>query len=403
MNDLDAQAQLYIGIFDRLRIKDSISRERVFKTVLALQTKRDEILRQLEPNRPKSYRILAKIQQDITNSFRMNSLDDYRKIDRLFINLTEIINHSKESDTKESLTNKISQEISKVAKTISPSRVRLIYQLEDLSKYLLAWSDKAIEESSHEDSIDNLRRERNELANSFNKLFIESWNKDQEVAKKSQTIGNLEDTINRLCSQTSSAKQELNQALDLSHQKQAQLDTANKHIDDLRAENSNLQYKVNTLNHQIEQLLKKQSTFEQQTQKLYQQLREANGKSYSSSSSLSELQAQLLQVRQERDRLKSQIKDLRDQINTLVDERFAGSTILGERRRSLSGKYIGNLSDPRTKYHFNVDCPNWWSLIGQYLYGGKANGSGKEIVSSDSSRPFREAGLLACEKCRELG
>lgn len=64
--------------------------------------------------------------------------------------------------------------------------------------------------------------------------------------------------------------------------------------------------------------------------------------------------------------------------------------------KALNGAYIGNLSEPTRRYHFNRKCPHWRSLAGNYVL--KIDMS-QEIVSRKTPDIFRENGMHECGDC----
>uniref|UniRef100_A0ACD5GYC4 Uncharacterized protein n=1 Tax=Desertifilum tharense IPPAS B-1220 TaxID=1781255 RepID=A0ACD5GYC4_9CYAN len=65
LNNLESQAWLYKGILERLGTDPSANHEKIARTLEALEYKRSEILQELEPRRPRSYRVLAGLQDSI--------------------------------------------------------------------------------------------------------------------------------------------------------------------------------------------------------------------------------------------------------------------------------------------------------------------------------------------------
>jgi hypothetical protein len=63
----------------------------------------------------------------------------------------------------------------------------------------------------------------------------------------------------------------------------------------------------------------------------------------------------------------------------------------------LKGEYIGNLSDPKAKYHFDRKCNHWKMLVGEYVLGLDQS---REIVSS-STPTFFFGKLEECDRCAE--
>ncbi|MEA5449076.1 hypothetical protein VB780_10885 [Leptolyngbya sp. CCNP1308] len=88
------------------------------------------------------------------------------------------------------------------------------------------------------------------------------------------------------------------------------------------------------------------------------------------------------------------IRDIRQrdmEIDQLRDELGKYSEI-----KALNGEYIGNLSEPTRRYHFNRKCPHWKSLAGNYVLKMDIS---QEIVSRRTPDIFRENGMHECGDC----
>jgi hypothetical protein len=87
LNNLESQAWLYEGILERLGADPSANHEKIARTLEALEYKRSEILQELEPRKPRSYQVLAGL-QDFTRAFLASQAEkDYEQLQKIVTNL----------------------------------------------------------------------------------------------------------------------------------------------------------------------------------------------------------------------------------------------------------------------------------------------------------------------------
>lgn len=119
-------------------------------------------------------------------------------------------------------------------------------------------------------------------------------------------------------------------------------------------------YKVEALLYEI--LLKEQSSPEQQNTSYDQE---------------NNLRRELFQKQAE-------IKELNDRIDRYSEIRLP------------NGRYYGNLSDSKAKYHFNPKCTFWKMLVGDYMLNLDPS---REIVNSKDPYFFTERNMDPCDRC----
>ena len=64
--------------------------------------------------------------------------------------------------------------------------------------------------------------------------------------------------------------------------------------------------------------------------------------------------------------------------------------------RYLDGEYIGNTSNPESKFHSQKKCQHWRALAFEYMLYDELN---REIISSSDDLPFVSRGMQPCEFC----
>jgi len=93
---------------------------------------------------------------------------------------------------------------------------------------------------------------------------------------------------------------------------------------------------------------------------------------------------------------KQESKELNKRLNDLVEKNFLGISP-GKRIRSLEGRFIGNTEKPSNKFHFDFDCPHYWSYVGQYLYSSDPKSN--SIITCENPSRLERAGLEPCSIC----
>jgi hypothetical protein len=176
LNNLESQAWLYKGILERLGANPSANHEKIAKTLEALEYKRSEILQELEPRRPRSYRVLAEIQDSARDFLASQAEKDYEQLERIITNLVLFASSRQPSQViLTEVINKLAVEIAQSSNQISPYRLRLAYKLDELMKAissrLILGSTSSKTDSDYQLLVNELRARINLLSNQFDNLL----------------------------------------------------------------------------------------------------------------------------------------------------------------------------------------------------------------------------------------
>ncbi|MGB3642149.1 MAG: hypothetical protein WBA39_31905 [Rivularia sp. (in: cyanobacteria)] len=351
LNKLESQAWLYSEVIQILSVNTSESHQRIAKTIEALEQKRSEILEELEPRRLEKYQIIVRIKNFYQSIFLSQAEKDYRKIEEIINKLNNYINNSQASEEIfEDLFNRLIRYREQNAKYISPYRLRLLYKIEDLIKnsylkYITELEDDEGEQKSH-NLREELRSQIKTIAEQFNKLLEDNHQKVNELEFQSQNIHRANNIINDLRLEKVSLRQEL---------------------DNLISVNRTNQNQIEKLNQNLKKAITRQSELQSQ--------REMG-------------ERRLQQVSEDNRRKQKEIEQLNDQIYNQSQEK----------PRKLSGKYIGNLSNKESKFHFNESCRDWKSLALEYMMYDDET---RDIKCSSSPQIFKNAGLEECSNCNK--
>ncbi len=347
LNNLDAQAWLYIGILERLSTNKAGSNIRIAKTIEALKQKKSEVLDELEPRRPEKYRTLARVQNFLENITLSKAQKDFIEIEEIINRLIWTVKSSQPSETLiQDLIERLSIETVRKADRISPYRLRLMYKIAELMndisiKDISQFSNSKLEDIN-KSIIDELNKQKNILSKGFHKLLKEKYEMQQKLEIYSETLNRLNRVISERESELKVLREELEKYTRLNRDKQNQLINLNTELVNINQNLLKLQSQEYFLRERINQLI----------QDINQKQNEIN-------------------------KLNSKINKY-SQINI------------------LTGDYIGNLSNKTSKYHFNQKCPDWKMLVGEYVL--RLDGS-REIISSNSPGVFMRQGLEACDVC----
>ncbi|WP_445244908.1 hypothetical protein [Microcoleus sp. OTE_8_concoct_300] len=203
LNNLESQAWLYEGILERLGADPSANHERIARTLEALEYKRSELLQELEPRRPRKYRILTGIQDAARVLLASQAEKDYEQLQKIVTNLV-IFTRSREPSQiilSEAIT-KLAAEIGQNANQISPYRLRLAYKIEELIRVLSAklvlGDDGSIADINNQSIINELQSRINLLSKEFNNLLRAKQENTNEINGRITENYNLTKTISSL-------------------------------------------------------------------------------------------------------------------------------------------------------------------------------------------------------------
>ncbi|MEP0754293.1 hypothetical protein NDA03_18910 [Trichocoleus sp. Lan] len=351
LNNLDSQAWLYLGVLERLGTRKAESHERIAKTIEALRQKKGEIQDELKPRRPEKYHALEKLKARTQDIFAfipsIQAKRDFEHIEKI---INELILSNKNKQPSKTVIQDVLEELSlrtsRNASKISPARLGLVYRVEEL---LYSISQKQISnlnrselDELNEKFVNELKDQRDILSKEFNKLLSDKYAKQQELEIYSIKLDNL----NKEIAERESALSRLQGKIE----KYIQLEQVN-------------QNKINNLNSKLNELNRK----------------------------LLELEAQKKTWTAQKSRLIQDLNQEQQNVNKLNTQLSKYSQI-----RIMNGKYIGNLSDKSSKYHFEQKCNHWKMLVGDYVL--RLDDS-RQIVSSSTPTVFLREGLGECEVC----
>ena len=238
----------------------------------------------------------------------------------------------------------------KNARYISPYRLRLLYKIEDLiqnsySKYRTESEDDEGRQKSH-NLRDELRSQINILAEQFNQVLEDNRYKVNKLENQNQKIDRANNIINSLRVEKVSLSQQ---------------------VDSLISVNRSNQNQIDRLNLNLRKAINRQSELQsqQETEKI-----------------------RLQQISEDNRRKQREIEQLKEQIYKQSQEK----------PRKLPGRYIGNLSNKKSKYHFNESCSDWKSLALEYMMYDDET---RDIRCSNSPQIFKNAGLEECSNCNK--
>jgi chromosome segregation ATPase len=203
LNNLESQAWLYEGILERLGEDPSVDHERIARTLEALEYKRSEILQELKPRRPRSYRVLAGIQDFARVLLASQAEKDYEQLQKIVTNLVLFTRTRQSSQIILSeVINKLAAEIAQNKNQISPYRLRLAYRIDELMKVLSAkivlGSDAFKTDISYQSLVNELRSRVNLLSREFNSLLRAKQEDTNELNRRIQEISGLTKSISDL-------------------------------------------------------------------------------------------------------------------------------------------------------------------------------------------------------------
>ena len=287
LNNLESQAWLYEGILERLGADPSANHEKIARTLEALEYKRSEILQELEPRRPRRYKVLAEL-QDSTRAFLSSQAEkDYEQLQKIVTNLV-IFTRSQEPSqiVCSELIDKLATEIAQSTNQISPYRLRLAYRLDELMKVLstkiILNSNESKTDSSYQLIVSELRSSLNLLSREFNNLLgAKQEDKDeldrriQEISSLSKNISDLHKEISNRDADIFSLQRNVQDLTKTIQDKQSQITSLENSISDLRRDilgttelDHEKQNHIDSLQAQISQLSQQKSDLQKKLKDL---------------------------------------------------------------------------------------------------------------------------------------
>lgn len=203
LNNLDSQAWLYEGVLGRIGSDPSVNHEKIAKTLEALEYKRNEILKELEPKKTQKYRVLSRIQSSVRDILDSQDEKDYKQLQKIVNNLILFTKSKQPSQIILSeIITKLVSEISQNNKQISPSRLRIAYKIEELmrvlSKKLILDSNSSRTDGNYQLIVNELQSRINLLSQEFNNLLKTKQEDKKELNRRKQEVSNLTKNISDL-------------------------------------------------------------------------------------------------------------------------------------------------------------------------------------------------------------
>jgi hypothetical protein len=248
LNNLESQAWLYEGILERIGNSSLVDHEKIARTLEALEYKRNEILHELEPRRPLSYRVLAGIQDSAREILASQAEKDYEQLEKIVTNLVVFTKSRQPSQVILSeVIKKLASEISESSDQISPYRLRLAYKVDELMKVLSArliiGSSSVATDSDYRSLTNELYSRINLLSNQFNSLLKtrqeninEIYNRGQKISSLTRSISELHGVISNYEADLVASRMNANQLRELAQSKQNQIDNLENLISTLESD-----------------------------------------------------------------------------------------------------------------------------------------------------------------------
>lgn len=346
LNEVDFQTRLYLRILENLGANKSGSHEKLAKTIEALKQKRSRLQDEIKPRQPKKYKTVNKAQDFLESIILSQTEKDLIEIETILNKVSWSIKNNYPSETiVQDTIHNLSKETTRRADKISPSKIGLLYRIEALLYEVSFKELSSLGESELNDLnkkiIGELREQKDTLSRKFDSLLVKQTTTQQALENYSKEIDRLKETINQHKSHLLKLQEKVRHYSELGQSKQAEINA--------------LSLKLTQANEWLRNL---------QTQKNL-------------------WVSKINQLNQDARQNQSSIDDLATQLARYSEVRM------------LEGKYIGNLSDRNSKYHFDNKCNHWKMLVGEYVL---RLDTPREIVSKSTSTFFRGK-LAECDKC----
>lgn len=343
LNNLDFQVHLHLGVLKNLGTNKADSHERLAKTIESLKQKKNELQKEIKPHQPQKYKIVTRIHDFLELITLSHAERDLIQIESILNEIIEDIrnNHPSETIVQDTI-NSLSTEISQRADQISPFRIGVLYRIEALLREVSAKEISSLEEPELNKIISELKERKDDLSKELSRLYDERKLAQQELRDSLEERDRLNSRLDERKSELSKLHEKLRGYAEANESKQIEINALN--------------LELTRVNEKLQKIQVQKSSFGEQINCLKQDIRQQQ----------------------------THIEQLTDQLNQY------------SQIRTLKGKYIGNLSEPKSKYHFNQKCNHWKMLVGEYVL--KLDVS-REIASSNTSTLFTKAGLEDCDIC----
>lgn len=281
LNNLESQAWLYESVLLRLGEDAFVDHEKIARTLEALEFKRNEILQELKPRRPKRYRFLAGIQDSARELLASKAEKDYEQLQKIVTNTVLFARDRKPSPIIISeVIDKLATEITQNKNKISPYRLRLAYKVDELIKILSAklvlGSNFSETDSNYQSLVNELRSQVNLLSKEFNNLLRakqedknELNRRIQEISALTKNISNLHRDISNRDADIVTLQKNIQELRESARSKQTQIDNLQDSISDLQRDiqnsdklNQRKESQINQLQNQLSKLSEEKINFD---------------------------------------------------------------------------------------------------------------------------------------------
>ena len=395
LNNLESQAWLYQGILDRLGNDPSVNHEKIARSLEALEYKRGEILRRLEPRRPQSYRVFAKIQDSAREILASQAEKDYEQLEKIVTNLVVFTKRTQPSQTILSrVIKQLATEISQNSDQISPYRLRLAYKIDELMKLLserliISSSDSGMNsgiDSDYQALIHELNSRINLISSQFNRLLKirqenanEINNRGQKISGLTRKISDLHGTISNYETDLDASQSNAQELRKLIQSKQAQINglenliaTLQRDIQGSTEVNQSQESQNNYLENQLSQLNQEKITLQQRIRDINNDIRRKDSEIIELKNEKSQLNSQKLHMHRENEILRQKSQQEENDLvslNEQIEDLFQTERIATQPLTHSTGSSTASTAKPvATKSTISVEDYQRIANQDEYVY-----------------------------------
>ncbi|MGG6242285.1 hypothetical protein ACQ4N7_27030 [Nodosilinea sp. AN01ver1] len=293
-------------------------------------------MQELEPRRPRNYRILSEIQDSARDFLASQAEKDYEQLEKIVINLVLFANSRQPSQSILSeVINKLAVEIAQNSDHISPYRLRLAYKLDELMKSissrLILGSAGSNTDSDYQSLVNELRSRINLLSGQFNSLLearreseVEVNKRVQEIASLTRNISDLHRAISNRDADIATLQKNAYDLTELNRRKEEQINNLQNLISELRREiqdavevDQRKQSQLNYLQDQLSQLNQEKRNLQKKIQNVTEYARRKEAEASDLESEKSRLDLQRLELQRQYQSLHQNYQQKQDEIANL--------------------------------------------------------------------------------------
>lgn len=336
LNHLESQAWLYEGILERLGSDSSANHEKIARTLEALEHKRSEILQELEPRKPKRYRILARLQDSARTLLASQAERDYEQLQKIVTNVILFVKSRQPSQIifSEAIT-KLATEIAESTDKISLYRLRLAYRVDELirvlSSKLVLNSNMSQSDINYQSTINELQSRTRLLSQEFNNLLRSSQADKSKLSRQAMEISSLTKNMSDLLRGISSRDADIvalqgniKSLTELAQEKQGQIDSLQNLVRNFRRDvqssaefNSEKQNQISQLKSQLSQLIQQKESLQKSIDNFSVYYRSKEVEVENLQNERSHLNSQMLELQRQNQSLHQNYQHQQNVINSL--------------------------------------------------------------------------------------